>query len=236
MTNRLTIAHVFPALLGTYGDAGNVSVLRYRAEVRGIRVSIVDVLPGDPVPATADLYVIGGGEDAQEMRATELLRSDSGLSMAVHRGAPVLAVCAGMQILGEWFTDGSDSRVAGLGLLDLRTDRRSVRAVGDVIADTTGVLDLPTLIGFENHRGATSLGPDARPLARVLHGIGNGAAEPVEGALQGSVIGTYLHGPVLALNPALADYLLTQVVGDLAPMDDVRAEEFRANRFQRARA
>ncbi|MCX6431787.1 MAG: glutamine amidotransferase [Actinobacteria bacterium] len=236
MNNQLTIAHIFPALLSTYGDAGNVSVLRHRAESRGIRVAIVDVLPGDPVPATADLYVIGGGEDAQEMRATELLREDSGLSMAVHRGAPVLAVCAGMQILGEWFTDGSDSRVIGLGLLDLRTERRSVRAVGDVIADATGVPDLPTLIGFENHRGATSLGSDARPLARVLHGIGNGAAEPVEGALQGSIIGTYLHGPVLALNSGLADHLLAVAVGQLAPMNDMLAEEFRANRFQRARA
>jgi CobQ-like glutamine amidotransferase family enzyme len=232
----LTIAHVFPALLSTYGDAGNVAVLRHRAESRGYVVTTLTVLPGDPVPSDADLYVIGGGEDAQELRAAELLGRDSGLAIAVRRGAPVLAVCAGMQILGEWFTDGSDSRVAGLGLLDLRTERRSVRAVGDVIADVIAVPDLPTLIGFENHRGATCLGSEARPLAQVLRGVGNGAGESVEGAVQGSIIGTYLHGPVLALNPALADYLLGQVVGPLPMMDDRLAEEFRANRFQRAQA
>ena len=232
----LTIAHVFPALLSTYGDAGNVSVLRHRAESRGYGVTILTVLPGEPVPADADLYVIGGGEDAQELRAVELLRAGNGLPAAVRRGAPVLAVCAGMQILGEWFADGSDIRIPGLGLLDLLTERRSVRAVGDVIADVLGDTDLPTLIGFENHLGATSLGADARPLAQVVRGVGNGAGEPVEGVMQGSVIGTYLHGPVLALNPALADYLLAQVVGPLPPMDDRLAEEFRAKRFQRAQA
>ncbi len=232
----LTIAHVFPALLSTYGDAGNVSVLRHRAESRGYGVTILTVLPGEPVPADADLYVIGGGEDAQELRAVELLRAENGLPAAVRRGAPVLAVCAGMQILGEWFADGSDICIPGLGLLDLITERRSVRAVGDVIADVLGATDLPTLIGFENHLGATSLGADARPLAQVVRGVGNGAGEPVEGVRQGSVIGTYLHGPVLALNPALADYLLAQVVGPLPPMDDRLAEEFRAKRFQRAQA
>jgi CobQ-like glutamine amidotransferase family enzyme len=232
----LTIAHIFPALLSTYGDAGNVAVVRHRAESRGYGVTTLTVLPGEPVPSEADIYVIGGGEDAQELRAVELLRRESGLAVAVRGGAPVLAICAGMQILGEWFTDGSDSRVPGLGLLDLRTDRRSARAVGDVIADAIAIPGLPTLIGFENHRGGTSLGADARPLAQVLQGVGNGSGEAVEGAVQGSIIGTYLHGPVLALNPALADHLLAQVVGPLPPMDDTLAEEFRANRFQRAQA
>jgi CobQ-like glutamine amidotransferase family enzyme len=234
LTEHLTIVHVLPALLGSYGDVGNVLVLRHRAESRGIAVTIVDVAPGDLVPGSADLYVIGGGQGDEETRAAELLRADTGLLTAFQRGAPILAVCAGMQLLGEWFTDGSGSKIAGVGILDLVTSRRGERAVGDVLAEVTAIPGLPTLIGFENHRGATSLGPACQPLAHVQRGIGNGAGEPVDGAVQGSVIGTYLHGPVLALNPALADHLIQGVVGTLPTMDDERAEEFRARRRARA--
>ena len=159
---------------------------------------------------------------------------ETGLSSAFQRGAPILAVCAGMQLLGEWFTDTGGDKVAGVGLLDLVTNRLRVRAVGDVLAEVTAIPDIPTLIGFENHLGATVLGPTSEPLAQVRHGVGNGAGEPVEGVVQGSVVGTYLHGPVLALNPALADHLLASVVGHLLPMDDERAEKFRLSRISRA--
>lgn len=235
VTQCLTIVHVLPALLGSYGDIGNVLVLRHRAVSRGIEVRIIDVAPGDPVPGSADLYVIGGGQGDEEVRAAELLRADTGLATAYERGAPILAVCAGMQLLGEWFTDRSGNKVAGIGLLDLVTTSRQERAVGDVLAEVTGIPGIPALIGFENHLGATSLGPACQPLAHVRRGVGNGAGEQVDGAVQGSVIGTYLHGPVLALNPALADHLIHGVVGTLPPMDDTRAQEFRANRLARAK-
>ncbi len=234
LTQSLTIVHVLPALLGSYGDVGNVLVLRHRAVSRGLRVRIIDIAPGDPVPSSADLYVIGGGQGDEEARAAELLRVDTGLSTACERGAPMLAVCAGMQLLGEWFTDRSGSKIAGIGLLDLVTISRQERAVGDVLAEVTEIPGIPTLIGFENHLGATLLGPACQPLAHIQRGVGNGAGEPVDGAVQGTVIGTYLHGPVLALNPALADHLIQGVVGTLPPMDDTRAEEFRESRLARA--
>jgi len=234
LIEHLTIVHILPGLLGSYGDVGNVLVLRHRAESRGIKVTIVNVHPGERVPASADLYVIGGGQEDEETSAAELLRRDTGLSYAFQRGAPILAVCAGMQLLGEWFTDTGGNKVAGVGLLDLVTNRLRVRAVGDVLAEVTAIPDIPTLIGFENHLGATVLGPTSEPLAQVRHGVGNGAGDPVEGVVQGSVVGTYLHGPVLALNPALADHLLASVVGHLLPMDDERAEKFRLSRISRA--
>ncbi|MDT7668983.1 MAG: hypothetical protein QOC74_1766, partial [Pseudonocardiales bacterium] len=77
------------------------------------------------------------------------------------------------------------------------------------------------LCGFENHRGATSLGRDARPLGQVVDGIGNGATPfgraAVEGVLSERIIGTYLHGPVLARNPALADHILVRATGGPLP-------------------
>lgn len=239
---RVDIVHVLPELLGTYGDSGNVAVLAHRARLRGHTVRIIDTHPGESVPAHADAYLIGGGEDTAQLRATELLRADDGLPLAVAGGAPVLAVCAGMQIMGEWFHDRAGGRIAGLGILDLRTTRRQNRAVGDVAARVTGLtgaVAVPDLLGFENHQGATELGDGVRPLAEVHRGIGNGAdpepgRAPAEGAVVRTVIGTYLHGPVLALNPALADHMLTCILGPLDPLPDVHVRAFRLARAQRA--
>lgn len=233
----LDIVHVLPGLLGTYGDAGNAAVLAHRARQRDVDVRSIDIHPGDAVPAHADIYLIGGGEDVAQIRAAEILRTDDGLASAVARGAPVLAVCAGMQIMGEWFHDREGQPVAGLGLLDLRTTRRQIRAVGDVVARIVGLhgdVAVPRLLGFENHQGSTELGDNVRPLAHVEVGIGNGAGPAIEGVVSYSVIGTYLHGPVLALNPALADHLLAAVLGPLEPLPDTHVREFRRTRAQRA--
>jgi CobQ-like glutamine amidotransferase family enzyme len=145
----------------------------------------------------------------------------------------VFAVCAGFQILGETFLDGHGDVHAGLGLIDCRTDRLpGPRAVGELLAESP---ELGLLTGYENHGGRTTLGPDARPFAVVHEGIGNGASAAgdagVDGAVQGSVVATYLHGPALARNPRLADHLLTAVVGDLEPLDDAEEEELRAERL-----
>ena len=231
MTDRLRIVALFPALLGTYGDGGNVAILGQRARWRGIDTEVVTVSPGDAVPATGDVYVIGGGEDGAQMAAMAALQATGGgrspLQQAVDDGAQVLAVCAGLQLLGESFLDSTGVETAGLGLLDVRTSRLPVRAVGELLADPPADLDLPALSGFENHGGHTVLGPGARPLATVRRGTGNGpdpAGGPAgEGAVAGGIIGTYLHGPVLARNPALADLLLARALGvrpdALAPLD-----------------
>lgn len=234
MNGQVTIVHVLPTLLGTYGDSGNALVLRHRAAARGLHATIIEIAPGNPVPASADLYVLGGGQGDQQTRASELLRVDTGLREAFRREAPMLAVCAGMQVLGEWFTDAHGRRVAGMGLLDLVTESLPQRAVGDVVADVTAFADMPTLVGFENHRGGTTLGATVRPLARIRRGIGNGGGDHLEGVVGGPVVGTYLHGPVLALNPALADHMLERLVGPLPPMEDRWADAFRASRLSRA--
>ena len=141
-------------------------------------------------------------------------------------------MCAGFQILGETFLDGRGDVHAGLGLIDCTTDRMpGPRAVGELLGEP--VIDgLPgPLTGYENHGGRTVLGPAARPLAAVRAGVGNGAAE-VDGAVQGSVLATYLHGPALARNPALADYLLSRAVGsDLEAIDDREEDELRRERL-----
>jgi CobQ-like glutamine amidotransferase family enzyme len=232
--DTLRIVHVYPHLLGTYGDAGNAIVLHKRAADRGIPVELLVVQPGEPVPTQGDIYLLGGGEDAKQTAAAHELREDGGILTAARRGAAVLGICAGYQLLGETFLGVGGAVTAGLGLLDVRTDRLERRAVGNMLARAgsgCAVPDLPELIGFENHGGATVLGPDARPLGVVEIGVGNGDGRGTEGAVQANVFGTYLHGPALALNPALADRLIGTAVGELAALDDTLCERLRRHRL-----
>jgi len=230
--DALRIVHVYPHLLGTYGDAGNAIVLRYRAQARGIAVELVVVQPGEPVPSQGDIYLLGGGEDAKQTAAAHELRGDGGILTAAGRGAALFGICAGYQLLGETFLGVGGAVTAGLGLLDVRTDRLESRAVGNMLARPVAGSGLSDLIGFENHGGATVLGPDARPLGHVAIGVGNGDGRGTEGAVQGNVYGTYFHGPALALNPALADRLLASAVGELAPLDDALCDALRRHRLQ----
>jgi lipid II isoglutaminyl synthase (glutamine-hydrolysing) len=225
--SSVAIVTVFPDLLGTYGDSGNALALKHRLEARGFPAVCMTVAAGDPIPLDGDVYLIGGGEDRAQKTA---LRSiGSSLGRAVERGAAVLGVCAGFQLLGTSVSDGVKAQ-PGLGLLDAVTHRMPTRAVGDIIVDPT--LPIEPLVGFENHRGGTVLGPRARPLGTVVVGTGNDGSG-LEGAMQGSVFGTYQHGPVLALNPGFADLLLSRVVGELPALEDPWVQAARSLRLAR---
>ena len=226
MSRVLRVAVVFPDLLGTYGDGGNGLILARRAEWRGRDVELLQAASDAPVPE-ADLYCLGGGEDGPQVRAARTLIDDGTLAGRVAQGAVVLAVCAGFQVVGRTFPGADGVPHEGVGLLDVDTVKGAgPRAVGEVLADVVGVEGLPPLTGFENHGGVTTRSDGTRALGRVTTGTGNGDGDGSEGAVQGRVVGTYLHGPVLARNPALADLLLSWALDDeaLVPLDD-RAEE-----------
>ncbi|WP_102145481.1 type 1 glutamine amidotransferase [Mycobacterium hubeiense] len=229
MTVRIGL--VLPDVMGTYGDGGNAVVLRQRLLLRGIDAEIVEITLNDPVPAELDLYTLGGAEDYAQRLATKHLIRYPGLQQAASRGAPVLAICAAIQVLGHWYETSAGERVDGVGMLDLTTSPQPKRTIGEVAS--TPLLDGLTqpLTGFENHRGGTVLGSAARPLAKVTKGAGNRLGDGYDGAVQGSVIATYLHGPCLARNPELADYLLSQVVGPLPPLELPEVDLLRRERL-----
>ena len=230
--STVRIALVFPELLGTYGDGGNAVVLAQRLRWRGLPAEIVRVGMDDPLPRGCDIYVLGGGEDAPQTFATARL-AETGLAHAVEAGATVFAVCAGLQILGESFTGSDGQQQSGLGIVDCATRPKGVRQIGELVVDATA-FDLPLLTGFENHGGVTEVGPGAKPLGRVKVGDGNGVGD-VDGVVSGRVLGTYLHGPALARNPALADLLLGWVTGAaLDPLDEPLIDQLRAERLQAA--
>lgn len=249
--SELTLVRLYHDLLGTYGDAGNTEVLVHRAAARGYAISVIDIEPGQPVPQNADFYLIGGGEDGPQTAALELLRVDGGLNAGVRNGATVLAVCAGFQLIGTTLpasgVSGVSGTVSGLGLIDAETFYTAdPRSVGEIVTifkhgddkgapNATRATQSLVLTGFENHQGFTRLGPEMQPLGTVSRGIGNGVAtvsgiERPEGVLYGKVFGTYLHGPVLARNPQLADIILESQLGELSHFQDDLAEALAAER------
>jgi CobQ-like glutamine amidotransferase family enzyme len=228
--SRLRLVWVYPDLLSTYGDRGNLLILARRAQLRGLRVETAEVRSDRQVPVEGDIYLLGGGEDGPQALAAQRLIADGGLAKAVDRHAVVFAVCAGYQLLGSSFY-AKGQRCTGLELLDLRSDRGPSRAVGELAGEVDAGLGLPALTGFENHGGRTHLGAQARPLARVTAGIGNDGQ--TEGAWSGTVLGTYSHGPALSRNPALADLLLRWATGrtELEPLDDTWSARLREERL-----
>jgi CobQ-like glutamine amidotransferase family enzyme len=210
--SQIKIVRIHNELLGTYGDQGNSEVLAFRAKFHGITANIVDVTYNDELPTNGDIYLLGGAEDAAQLLSLEALQRGDNLNilhMAIERGAVILAVCAGFQIIGnKFFANGQE--VDGLGLLDVTSTPGDKRLVGD-IKTTSSILGFE-LTGFENHMGRTILGPTAQAFGKVITGHGNGDSK-YDGAVNGNIFGTYMHGPILARNPEFADLLLTRATG-----------------------
>jgi lipid II isoglutaminyl synthase (glutamine-hydrolysing) len=220
-SSALRLVWIYPDLLSTYGDRGNLIVLARRARLRGVTVEPIQVNSDQPVPRQGDIYLLGGGEDLPQVLAAQRLRADGGLAAAANTGAVVFAVCAGYQLIGSLFGGAQGEPVEGLGILDISSGRGDKRGVGEVVAEVDAALGIGLLTGFENHQGMTTPGPGAQPLARTLAGVGNG--DGTEGAYCGRVLGTYLHGPALVRNPDLADLLLSWATGSqLAPLPDTQ--------------
>ena len=230
------VVHLYAAEMNIYGDNGNVQVLRRRLEWRGIPVQVHRVGVGDPLPVDTHVLVGGGGQDAGQAVITEDLagRGPELIARAAD-GLPMLLVCGMYQMAGHYFQPYQAPRLAGIGLLDVHTEAGPTRLIGNVVADS----DFGPLVGYENHSGLTYLGSQARPLGRTSTGQGNNGTDGTEGARRGHVIGTYLHGPLLAKAPQVADYLLgaaLRLAGrdeTLEPLDDGLAAE--AARVARSR-
>lgn len=246
---HLSIVHLYPELLNLYGDGGNVTILADRARKRGIAVDVVRALRGSSIDfAGADIVFLGGGPDREQRVASEsLLEQADDLRAYVEDDGVLLAICGGFQIIGtEWLLCGETVR--GLGLVDIATGRAKGesfnRIVGNVMLESP-LASMP-VIGYENHAGRTYLGAGCEPFGRVVgnHGTGNNDTDGVDGVRYRNVVGTYLHGPLLAKNPEIADWLIERALArraakenqhapQLTRLDD--AEERAANEFMRHR-
>jgi lipid II isoglutaminyl synthase (glutamine-hydrolysing) len=225
----LRVCGLYPELMNIYADRGNIAVLRARCEWRGLGFELAASSLGDPLdPDAHDLFYIGGGQDrdqaavAHDMAATKR----DALHAAAGRGAVVLAVCGGYQLLGHFYEMGGE-RLPGVGLVDLRTVREEgPRLIGNCAIEADLGTGPRVIAGFENHGGRTYLGEDEKPLGRVLAGHGNNGRDGFEGVHRDNVIGTYLHGPLLPKNIWLADRLIELALGiELDPLPDDSLED-----------
>ncbi len=224
----LRICALYPDLMNIYADRGNLLLLERRCAWRGIGFRVTAAGLGDVIdPDAHDLYYLGGGQDRDQVLCAQDLvdvKRDA-LHAAVERGAAVLAVCGGYQLLGHSY-ELEDQSIPGVGLVDLRTVRaEGPRLIGNIAIEVAlPGLDGPrVLAGFENHGGRTTLGPGEQPLGRVLRGHGNDGNSGLEGVQRGHVIGTYMHGPLLPKNAWFADWLVQAALAldaPLAPLDD----------------
>jgi CobQ-like glutamine amidotransferase family enzyme len=221
----LRVCALYPDLMNIYADRGNLLLLERRCAWRGIAFELTAAGLGEPVdPDGHDLFYLGGGQDRDQALCAEDLVATKreALHAAADRGAVVLGVCGGYQLLGSSYVMGAQE-LPGIGLVDLRTVREDgPRLIGNVAIEVDTEDGPRILAGFENHGGRTHLGDGEQPLGRVVRGHGNTGLSGAEGVRRGSVIGTYLHGPLLPKNAWFADWLIRTATGlaRLEPLDD----------------
>lgn len=211
----IRVGHLYPEYLNIYADRGNIAVFARRAAARGHELRVDPITVDTHVElGTHDLIYVGGGQDREQaMIAPDLEGRGEALRAAVERGAALLAVCGGYQLLGRGYRGRDGSWMAGAALFPHETVAGDTRMIGDVLLEST--LDEArgrTIAGFENHAGRTLLDPGALPLGRVVAGYGNDGVSGYEGCRVGRAVGTYLHGPLLPRNPWLADLLLSWAI------------------------
>ncbi|MCL4358518.1 MAG: glutamine amidotransferase [Patescibacteria group bacterium] len=218
MDQELILTHLYPKTMNTYGDQGNVLVFKKRAEWRGFKIKILTADLDEPIKKS-DFYFFGGGQDQEQSLVskdliglkTELLKAEA------ENFKPMLLICGGYQLLGEYYQTADNKKIVGAGILAIRTIAGPKRMIGDIVLNLNPVLGISeqindkkitTVVGFENHSGKTYLDKNIKPLGQIVKGYGNNGEDKTEGACYKNIIGSYGHGSLLAKNPHLADYLI----------------------------
>ncbi len=222
MTYSLHVCHLYGDLMNTYGDLGNILVLKYLANKMGVKLtSEVVSLGQDFDPDKFDIVVFGGGQDfEQSIVSKDIQTKKNGLTQFIENGGSVVAICGGYQLLGRYYIGANGEKLAGIGALDHYTDKqKDHRFIGNVVIqnEETG----EKYHGFENHQGITFLGKGERPLGKVLEGHGNNGQDHTEGAIYKNVYCTYFHGPILARNNEIAKHVLMNALERKYPNADL---------------
>jgi lipid II isoglutaminyl synthase (glutamine-hydrolysing) len=243
---KIRVGHLYPDYLNIYADRGNIAVLTRRAAWRGHELEVRPLSTEDTIePGAHDLLYVGGGQDREQaLVARDLAAKANSILESAGRGAALLAVCGGYQLLGRFYRFADGEELPGVGLFPHHTIAGERRMIGDILIESElEPGERRTLAGFENHGGRTYLDADAEPLGRVVVGFGNDGSSGFEGCRVGRALGTYLHGPLLPRNPWLADWVLAQALahatdGDppsFEPLPDELEAQAHAVAAQRAR-
>lgn len=222
--NKLTIGWLYPELMSTYGDRGNIFVLTKRCQWRGIEVVVkpIEFKTTEKEIESCDLIFGGGAQDRQQgIVIADLLKKGPILKKLFDRNVPGLFVCGSPQLLGHYYMTGDGKKLDGLGIFDMESKhfgKSKPRCIGNLVAKIDSLFMIhnslfkDTVVGFENHGGRTYLGSGVKPFAHVKHGFGNNGEDGTEGAIYKNCIATYSHGPFLPKNPHIADWLIAKAL------------------------
>lgn len=243
---KLVIGYLYPDLMNIYGDTGNIITLKKRAEWRGIDVVVKKISIGNKLKkGDADLFFFGGGQDqSQNVVAADLPSKAKVLKAEIKRGVPLLSICGGYQLLGEYYKPHKGPRLEGIGIFPAYTVASDDRMIGNIVIKVEpqrSNLEGMSLVGFENHSGKTHLRKNALPFGLVIKGFGNNGEDQTEGCIYKNTIGCYMHGSLLPKNPILADWLIKKALEvkynkkiELEPLDDtfeMQAHKFIVKKF-----
>ena len=219
MNYTLTIGWLYPELISTYGDRGNIFVLINRGQWRKIDIPVlpIEFKTTEKEIASCDMIFGGGAQDRQQgISIDDLLKKGPSLKKLFDKGVPGLFVCGSPQLLGHWYMTGDGKKLTGLGIFDMVSKhfgKDKPRCIGNTIGEITGIdVEKRSIVGFENHGGRTYLGKGVKPFAKVIKGCGNNGEDGTEGAVYKNCIACYSHGPFLPKNPHVADWLLAKAL------------------------
>lgn len=237
----LNICHLYPDLLNVYGDVGNILILKHRAELRGIKVNILNNSLNDAFDVdNYDIVLFGGGQDFEQSIVSNDLSGTKkdALEKYIEAGKVLIAICGGYQLLGQYYTTPSGEKINGLGILDIYTESGDTRFIGNTVIYNEDFNEY--YVGFENHSGRTEIN-GLKPLGKCVHGYGNNGSDGYEGCIYKNTYCTYFHGSLLAKNPELADRFISTALSlkyskeiTLEPLDDsfeIKAKEYMINRL-----
>lgn len=223
----MLLNHLYSKNLNIYGDLGNVYALAHRAKILGVDFELVHTELGEEKVIEADAYLIGGGQDDDQIAVfKDLLRHKNFISSEVEKGKVFLLICGGYQLFGKYFLDASGNMIEGLGILDIETKapdgQVTSRCIGNLAvemsSDFVNHWQIDTsfskyLVGFENHGGQTFFtSSNIQPIGKTISGFGNNSVEKLEGCSFKNIIGTYMHGSLLPKNPHLADAIIRKIM------------------------
>ncbi|HLD51509.1 hypothetical protein A3K34_04475 [candidate division WWE3 bacterium RIFOXYC1_FULL_40_10] len=232
-TTKLTIGYLYKEEMNLYGDNGNIEVMLDRARRRGIQTEVIVIdtttNPNDPSLKGVNFMFMGGGSDYSQRETYQdfITNKKQLLQSYVEEGKTGLYICGAYQLMGNYYKSADGSVLKGLEIFDIYTQHfgySKQRCTGNVLAElTNSAIKGPTsVVGFENHGGRTYLGTGCKPFATLKFGFGNNGEDNTEGLLYKNSLCTYLHGPLVARNPHIADYLLAKAlnVDKLEQLDD----------------
>ena len=253
---KIAIGWLYPTLMSTYGDRGNVICLQRRCQWRNIEVEIIP-LKRESTAAEfeqVDIIVGGGAQDRQQeivMRDLQGAKAEA-LRAKLDQGTPGVFTCGSPQLLGHYYEPSQCRSSERLDILDMVSQHPGIearRCIGNLVFEITATAiaselkamigEKPVVIGFENHGGRTYL-QNMQPLGKVIKGYGNNGEDQTAGAFYQNAIATYAHGPLLPKNYFIADWLIktalqrkyaTEIA--LSPLDDSLAIAGRKAMFKR---